>query len=447
MSASRKAKLIHVPVEPAEIKRYRPLLDEPLWGEFSRSMAELAGALQGHTVWDVNSTARGGGVAELLASLIPYDRGAGIDERWVVIEGSPEFFELTKRVHNLLHGVSSDGAGFSPDERATYESAMKRNAAALADVVNTGDVVIVHDPQAAGLVPQLSALGAIVIWRSHVGVDEPNDFARAAWELLLPYLDRASAFVFSRPNYVWDGLDASKVRIIAPCIDAFATKNRELTDAEMGRLLAEVGVPAGGRMVLQVSRWDRLKDPIGVMHAFAHHVAPLTTDTRLVLAGPASTSVRDDPEQPEVLQELLAQQQVLDTSIASRVLIVQLPMDDQDENAAMVNALQRHATVIVQKSLAEGFGLTVAEGMWKGRPVIGSAVGGIIDQIAEGTGILLPNPADLAAFGAAARRLLGDRDQAERMGQAAHAHVREQYVGDAHLLRYAQLLGTLIGEG
>ncbi len=444
MSGSGKAKLIHVPVEPAQIERYRPLLDEPLWGEFSRSMSELAGALQGHTVWDVNSTARGGGVAELLASLIPYDRGAGIDERWVVIEGSPEFFELTKRVHNLLHGVSSDGAGFSPDERATYESAMKRNAAALADVVKPGDVVIVHDPQAAGLVPELSALGAIVIWRSHVGVDEPNDFARAAWEMLLPYLDSASAFVFSRPNYVWDGLDASKVQIIAPCIDAFATKNRELTDGEMGRLLAEAGVPASGRIVLQVSRWDRLKDPIGVMHAFADHVAPLTTDTCLVLAGPASTSVRDDPEQPEVLHELLAQQQALDASIASRVLIVQLPMDDQDENAAMVNALQRRADVVVQKSLAEGFGLTVAEAMWKSRPVVASRVGGISDQIEDGKNGVLVGPKDLEALGRAVTALVNDRERAARMGAAARERIREQFLGPRHLMEQGRLIRSLL---
>ena len=444
MSADGKARLIQVPLEPAEIERYRPILGEAAWAEFSRSMWELGSALRGRTVWNVNSTACGGGVAELLASLIPYDRGAAIDERWVVIEGSPEFFELTKRVHNLLHGVSSDGAGFSPDERATYESAMKRNAAALGDLVNPGDVVIVHDPQAAGLVPELSALGAIVIWRSHVGVDEPNDFARAAWELLLPYLDRASAFVFSRPNYVWDGLDASKVQIIAPCIDAFATKNRELTDAEMGRLLAEAGVPAGGRIVLQVSRWDRLKDPIGVMHAFADHVAPLTTDTCLVLAGPASTSVRDDPEQPEVLQELLAEQQALDASIPSRVLIVQLPMDDQDENAAMVNALQRRADVVVQKSLAEGFGLTVAEAMWKSRPVVASRVGGISDQIEDGRNGVLVDPKDLEALGRAVTALVNDRERAARMGAAARERIREQFLGPRHLMEQGRLIRSLL---
>ena len=444
MSANGKAKLIQVPVEPADIERYRPLLGEPLWSEFSRSMSELASALHRRTVWNVNSTAQGGGVAELLVSLIPYGRGAGIDERWVVIEGSAEFFDVTKRLHNLLHGVSSDGAGFSPAERATYQSTMERNASALADVIKAGDIVIVHDPQSAGLVPGLSAAGAIVIWRSHVGVDEPNDFVRAAWKLLEPYLDSASAFVFSRRSYVWDQLDASKVQIIAPCIDAFATKNRELTDAEMARLVAAAGVATDGRIVLQVSRWDRLKDPLGVMRSFADHVAPLTTDTCLVLAGPAATSVRDDPEQPEVLQELLAQQQALDASIASRVLIAQLPMEDLDENAALVNALQRRADVVVQKSLAEGFGLTVAEAMWKSRAVVASDVGGIADQIEDGTSGLLVEPKDLEAFGRAVTDLVNDRELAARMGAAARERIREQFLGPRHLMQQGSLIRSLL---
>ncbi len=199
-------------------------------------------------------------------------------------------------------------------------------------------------------------------------------------------------------------------------------------------------------MLLQVSRWDRLKDMAGVMRGFADHVAPVG-DGYLMLVGPAVTDVSDDPEGAAVYGECLLQWRDLSPAARARILLVTLPLDDIDENAAMVNALQRHATVIAQKSLAEGFGLTVSEGMWKGRPVIGSAVGGIIDQIGEGTGILLPDPADLAAFGSAACLLLGDPDRAARMGQAAHAHVRENYVGDVHLLRYARLLGTLIGGG
>ncbi len=394
MSADGKALLIQVPLEPAAIEPYRPILGEAAWADFSRSMAELDSALRGRTVWNVNSTARGGGVAELLASLIPYDRGAGIDERWVVIEGSPEFFEVTKRIHNLLHGVSSDGAGFSVAERATYESTLKRNAHALADVVKGGDVVILHDPQSAGLVPALSALGAIVIWRSHVGIDEPN--------------------------------------------------NRELTDAETGRLLAETGIPDGGRIVLQVSRWDRLKDPTGVLHAFADHIAQRSTDTYLVLAGPAATSVRDDPEQPEVLSELLAQRQALDASIASRVHIAQLPMEDQDENAGMVNALQRRADVVVQKSLAEGFGLTVAEAMWKARPMVASSVGGITDQIEDGKSGLLVEPKDLDSFGHAVTLLLNDRDRAAGIGAAARSRIRERFLAPRHLVQQGRLIAGLL---
>jgi len=444
VTANGKAKLIQVPVEPAGIERYQPLLGESLWEEFSHSISELAGALRGRTVWNVNSTARGGGVAELLASLIPYDRGAGVDERWVVIEGSPEFFDVTKRIHNLLHGVTSDGAGFSPAERATYEGAMKRNASALADAVNAGDVVILHDPQSAGLVPALSTLGATVIWRSHVGVDEPNDFARASWEFLRPYLDRASALVFSRRSYVWDRLDPSKVQIIAPCIDAFTAKNRELTDAEMGRLLKETDIPAAGRIVLQVSRWDRLKDPTGVLHAFADHIAPVTPDTCLVLAGPAATSVRDDPEQPEVLRELQGQLQALDASIASRVCIAQLPMENQDENAAMVNALQRRADVVVQKSLAEGFGLTVAEAMWKSRPVVASNVGGIADQIEDGKSGVLVEPNDLETLGHAVTALVNDGEHAARMGAAARSRIREQFLAPRHLMQQGRLITSLV---
>jgi trehalose synthase len=163
-----------------------------------------------------------------------------------------------------------------------------------------------------------------------------------------------------------------------------------------------------------------------------------------MLVGPAVAGVSDDPEGASVYGECLLQWHDLPPAARARILLVTLPLQNIDENAAMVNALQRHATVIAQKSLAEGFGLTVSEGMWKSRPVIGSAVGGIIDQIAEGTGILLPDAGDLQAFGQAARRLLDDRAEAARLGQSAHAYVRENFLEDIHLLRYAQLLGTLI---
>ena len=460
------AALNEVEVGAAPIDRYEPLLDHDVWLEFDRSMRDLAERLRGRRVWNVNSTAQGGGVAELLASLIPYDRGVGIDEHWLTIEGSQAFFNVTKRIHTLLHGVASDGSEITNEERREYERTMERNASALADIVASGDVVILHDPQSAGLVPALRLHGAHVIWRSHVGVDEPNDIVRAAWSLLRPYLDPADAFVFSRPSYAWEGLDPKRVHIIPPCIDAFATKNRELGKTEVDEILSASGIiassnggatgviahraemtgpalPSDAQIVLQVSRWDRLKDPVGVLEAFTRHVAP-ATGSFLVLAGPAATSVRDDPEQPEVLAELASRQKELPEATGRRVRIAQLPMEDEDENALMVNALQRRGDVVVQKSLAEGFGLTVAEAMWKSRPVVASRVGGIEDQIEDGKSGLLTGPQDLDQFGKAVVDLLLDRDEAMRLGDAARERVAHHFLGPRHLMQQGQLIQALI---
>ena len=298
--------------------------------------------------------------------------------------------------------------------------------------IRPGDVALLHDPQTAGLAEPLARAGARVVWRCHIGVDWENDATRAGWDFLRPHLTSAEGYVFSRREYVPAWLPDEKVSIIPPSIDPFSPKNQDLDAATVRAILATLGVLDGaapqvparfvrrdgdidtvtrsavitgeGRpgpddpVLLQVSRWDRLKDMTGVMRGFADHVVP-GGDGYLMLAGPAVTEVADDPEGAAVYGECLLQWHDLPPAARARILLVTLPLDDIDENAAMVNALQRHATVIAQKSLAEGFGLTVSEGMWKGRPVIGSAVGGIIDQIADGTGILLPDPADLKAFG------------------------------------------------
>jgi trehalose synthase len=269
------------------------------------------------------------------------------------------------------------------------------------------------------------------------------------------------------------------VWIIPPSIDPFSPKNQWMDPANVRAAIAQIGlVPSDSAdavcrytrrdgspgalrqpasvvaeglprpddpLVVQVSRWDRLKDMIGVMHGFADHVAPGGPGW-LALVGPSVEGVADDPEGALVFAETLAGWQSLAPAARSRIMLVNLPMTDIDDNAAMVNAIQRHAQVIVQKSLAEGFGLTVAEGMWKGRPVVGSAVGGIKDQITDGTGILLADPTDLRAFGQAIRSLLDAPDVADRLGKAAHEHVRTHYVGDLHLLRYAELFGTLLAD-
>ena len=383
----------------------------------------------------------------MLTSLIPYSRGAGVDERWLVVEGEPDFFDVTKKLHNLLHGIASpEGRAMTEADRAVYERTTKDNAEALLNDVRAGDVAILHDPQTAGLAPALKARGVCVIWRSHIGVDEANDLVRGAWRFLLPYVSAADAVVFSRRAYVWDGLERSRVEIIPPCIDPFSPKNRDLEDGFIDGVLKGAALPNHARFVLQVSRWDRLKDPDGVMQAFAEHMAA-RTDACLVLAGPAATSVDDDPEQPEILRELANRRDGLPAEIAERVLIAQLPMEDVDRNALMVNALQRRAEVVVQKSLAEGFGLTVAEAMWKSRPVVASRVGGIEDQIEDGkSGVLVDDPRDLRAFGDAVVGVLNDSAGAERLGREARRRVAGLFITPGHLVAQARLIVDVIGR-
>jgi trehalose synthase len=468
---------VEVPRRP--VSRLEPVVGTRQFEQLTQAAERVRVVLAGRTVWNVNSTAAGGGVAEMLQVLVGYVHDLGIGISWLVISGDAEFFAITKRLHNQIHG-SLSGAPLGAAEARHYAQMLAANAVELASRVRPGDVVLLHDPQTAGLAAPLARAGARVVWRCHIGVDWENDVTRAGWEFLRPHLAAAEAYVFSRRNYVPAWIPADQAWIIPPSIDPFSPKNQPLAPDAVRAILARLGALDGpaasapatfvrrdgdmdmvtrqaviigeGRpgpddpVLVQVSRWDRLKDMAGVMRGFADYVAP-GGDGYLMLVGPAVKDVSDDPEGAAVYGECLLQWRDLSPAARARILLITLPLDDIDENAAMVNALQRHATVITQKSLAEGFGLTVSEGMWKGRPVIGSAVGGIIDQIAEGTGIPLPDPADLMAFGSAARLLLGDQDQAARMGQAAHAHIREQYVGDVHLLRYAKLLGTLLGQG
>lgn len=475
--AEGRANLNQIETGSAPIERFRHLLDADMWDALQRDLSHEAEALRGHTLWNVNSTAHGGGVAELLWSLVAYDRGAGIDERWVVIEGTPEFFNVTKRIHGQLHGFRSDGEGLSESEKRMYDEVTARNAAALADLIRPGDVAILHDPQTLGLIPSLTRRGVPVVWRSHIGVDQPNEIVRAAWDSLRPYLESADAYVFSRAAYAWDGLEPSKVHVIAPTIDPFSTKNVDLEERSVRAILHAAGIvdgpdgdasftrhdgthgrvnrravmtdsalPEDARIVLQVSRWDRLKDPVGVLDAFAEHIAP-RSPAWLVLAGPAASSVTDDPEQPKILAELTQRREALPTEICERIALAELPMEDAEENAVIVNALQHRADVVVQKSLAEGFGLTVAEAMWKSRPVVASRVGGIEDQIESGkNGILIDDARDLRAFGEAVVELLADPQRAAALGTEARLHVAHRFISPRYLMEQGALISQLAGH-
>jgi trehalose synthase len=454
--------------------RFRSVLPPDRFAAFEEGMREARDLLAGRVVWNINSTARGGGVAELLESLVAYARGAGIDTRWLVIEGGPEFFEVTKRIHNRLHGAPGDGGSLDDRARAVYEQSLRQNLPAVAERVRAGDVAIVHDPQPAGLIGALQRAGAVVIWRCHVGLDRPNELARDAWRFLYPFVAGADAYVFSRESFAWEGLDRDRIAVIAPSIDVFSPKNQDLEpetvlavlrasgiicddgepqasvfarqDATPGRvdrraeMFEDERLLAETPLVLQISRWDALKDPIGVIRGFAEHV-PEAIGAHLVYAGPAVTAVADDPEGARVLKEAVALRESLAEGPRGRIHLASLPMQDAAENAIIVNALQRHARVIAQKSLAEGFGLTVAEAMWKSRPVVASGIGGIKSQIVDGeSGILLDDPRDLRAFGEAVAGMLLDPPRAESIGRQARQRVRDEFTSPRSLLDYLSLI-------
>jgi trehalose synthase len=444
-----------------------------------RLAAAARASLDGRQVINVNSTASGGGVAELLQTLLAYTRGVGIDARWLVIEGDPAFFQITKRLHDGLYGSSGDGGALGAAERGHYETVLRHNAVELLALVRPGDVILLHDPQTAGLARELTAVGAQVVWRCHVGRDEANEPSRRAWEFLRPYLEDVAGYVFSKAEFAPPWVERDRLTVIPPSIDPFSAKNEPIEPEEVVAILQYVGIlddgnrrqpgatfrrrdgspgrvdrhadilqtgpppPQDAPLVVQASRWDVWKDMRGVMIGFAEHLEDLT-DTHLVLAGPSVHSVADDPAAARVFDDCIVAWRGLPHAIRTRTHLACVPMADADEAATIVNALQRHATVVVQKSLAEGFGLTVAEAMWKHRPVIASAVGGITDQIVDHeTGYLLSDPTDLSAFAAAARRLLDDPAERERIGNQAHARVLERFLPDRHLEGWTRVIARL----
>ena len=473
--------LTTVPIGTLPHERFESVLPKDRYEEFEEGIKQAKKMLEGRVVWNVNSTARGGGVAEMLQSLLAYVHAMGIDARWMVIDGNPDFFRVTKRIHNQLHGAPGDGGELGTDEARIYEEATKDNLEEFRALVDPEDIVIIHDPQPAGLIKAAKDKGAATIWRCHVGLDMPNELARNAWKFLIPHVSLADTYVFSREAYAWEGLDKDRLRVIPPSIDAFSPKNQDLSDEVIDAILSASAVvpdgkeahavftredgsparvvrkanfyeggdppPVGAPLVVQVSRWDRLKDPVGVINGFAEHVAPRESESHLMLAGPSVEAVADDPEGAEVLDESRDAWAELPEEVARRVHLATLPMDDSEENAAIVNAIQRKATVVVQKSLAEGFGLTVAEGMWKARPVVASKIGGIQDQIVdEESGLLIPDPKDLKAYGERVATLLENPDRAQEIGDAARERVRNDFLGPRHLLQYLDVLSTLFNE-
>ena len=459
--------LAQVPVRPLPLSRFESVVSPQRWAAFQKTAGFTAARLRGHVVWNLNSTAAGGGVAEILASLIGYSMDGGVDARWLVVNGPPEFFGLTKRIHNNLHGARGDGGDLGDAEHVLYEQGLSAAADDLRRMVRAGDVVVLHDPQTAGLVQAARAAGARVVWRCHIGIDHPDPLAQRAWDFLHRYVAEAEAVIMSRRSFAWQRWARPAVCIVEPSIDAFSSKNVDLDGDAVRSILATAGVvqdlgPGGDAvtvrhradmvetapvpfetdLVVQVSRWDRLKDPAGVLEGFVRHVAP-HCDAHLMLAGPQA--VADDPESGAVLADVSAQWRALSDAMRARVHLAALSMADVDENALVVNALQRHAEVVVQKSLAEGFGLTVAEAMWKARAVVASRVGGIQDQVVDGeSGILVDDPTDLEEFGGHVARLMTDAELRRRIGEAAHRRVVDEFLATRHLEQWAALVGGFL---
>lgn len=453
--------------------------------------APLARQLRGRTLWMINSTATGGGVSEMLPGMVGHLRELGIQAEWAVIETEDAaFFDLTKRIHNMIHG---DGApGLDDADRSLLERVNRENADVLSREVRPADIVVIHDPQPVPLAGMLRETTDITaIWRCHIGLDQQNAATADAWEFLQPYAADYDHAVFSAPEYVPSHL-AGKSSIIHPAIDPLTPKNRPLNVQSVVAVLERSGLlrESGPRaeppfdppvrrlqpdgdwqvacrpddlglltrpVITQVSRWDRLKGFLPLMRGFARFKERLREDTgrgdivrrrlslsRLVLAGPDPESIADDPEGVEVLDQLRNEYLACDAAVRPDIALVALPMRDPAVNALIVNALQRVSTIAVQNSLREGFGLTVAEAMWKGVPVLSNSKAcGPRHQIRDGVdGRLIADPEDTGAIADALHAMLAS-DPIEEWGRNAQQRVYAHFLIYAQLRHWVRLLTTI----
>jgi trehalose synthase len=373
----------------------------------------LARPLEDATVEMVNSTAVGGGVAELLTRLLPLMRELGLQARWQVLDGAPEFYDVTKAFHNALHGQP-----YTPGPRdfEIFEEYNRRNRELLA---LDGRFVVIHDPQPAGLIERRRGdSGQSWIWRCHIDLSRPNP---AVWNFLKPWVERYDAAIFSAPEFSRQ-LPMPQY-LFYPSIDPLSDKNRELEPEFIAGVLEKYGIDGRRPILTQISRFDRLKDPVGVIRAYK--LVKRYQDCQLVLAGGGAT---DDPEGSAVLEEV-RQAAAQDPDVFVLELAAQAPLE--------VNALQRASTIVLQKSLREGFGLTVAEALWKKKPVVASAVGGIPTQVIHKHTGMLAHSVEGTAY--QIRFLLSHPEIARKLGEQGHEHVRENFLVTGNLRRWLTL--------
>lgn len=381
-------------------------------------LKRLAGRLHGKTFLHVNSTRAGGGVAEILQRMVPILENIGISVRWEVIEGDERFFDITKKLHNALQGNEET---ITPEMWAYHFEVNRKNAERL-DL--EADAVLIHDPQPAPLIEFRK--GGAWMWRCHIDLSSP---AAGVFEGIKRYCERYDAAIFSVARFA-RSMPIDEF-IITPSIDPLSDKNRDLTDAEVRDAAQRLQVPTDRTVILQVSRFDRFKDPIGVIKAY--RIIRKYNDCVLVLAGSPAT---DDPEGEAVLKEV--REQAADDPDIHLLLLP--PYSDRD-----INALQRLAGVVFQKSVREGFGLTVSEAMWKGKAVVAGAAGGIPVQIAHGVNGFLVNSIEGAAF--RARQLLNNPEMAKKMGENAREFVRKNFLITRQIRDYLSVWYSLENKG
>jgi trehalose synthase len=390
-----------------QLEDYEPFVG----GEVVERILKKSKPLQGLHVVNINSTYYGGGVAELLSSMSLLMNSLGIKTGWRIIHGSPDFFSITKKMHNALQG---DDINLSDRKMEIYEEVIRENA--IRNHLETHNMVIIHDPQPLPMIHHYKKNGPW-IWRCHIDLTNPN---RELWNYLKPTVEKYDAVILSLKDYAQD-LKTPQV-FFMPAIDPFKIKNRDMSDEEIQERLDHYHIPTDLPLVVQISRFDRWKDPQGVIEAFklAHREA----DCTLVLLGNVAT---DDPEGAEVYESLLGSRE-------ERIIIL------SHQDTALVNALQRKAAVVLQKSIREGFGLTVAEAMWKGTPVIGGNVGGIRYQIEDGENGFLVSSVEEAAKRIV--QLVRNPELRNRMGDKAKEMVRKKFLLTRYLEQYLDLFNS-----
>ena len=400
------------PPPPTRFDDYEAITGKPTLDE----LRFLAKALKGKTVKMTNSTAVGGGVAEMLHHLVPLLRELEVAVRWEVITGGNDFFEVTKAFHNALHGGDYD---FTREAQEIFLACNEQNRERMQF---DEDFVVIHDPQPAALVRARPNSRARWIWRCHIDLSNPHP---GVWEFLRPMIEQYDAAIFSSQSFARQ-LPIPQY-LFYPCIDPLSEKNKELEESYVQKVCDECGIDRSRPIVTQVSRFDRLKDPVGVVQAYK--LAKKYVDFQLVLAGGGAA---DDPEGAAVLQEV--------TAVAGDdpdVIILNLP----PWCALEINALQRASTVVVQKSLKEGFGLTVTEALWKAKPTIAGAVGGIPNQVIHNLTGALVHSVEGCAY--QIRYLLTHPDIARQLGKNGHEHVKENYLVTSNVRRWLLLLRLL----